>query len=317
VVATSVDMGRMDEARAARDRFAAVQPGHLGNDANNFMIAIGGRRFDSAEAAMASLAARHVPALDALVAQFRLKLAAVEGKTSGMEAALRDGEARARDGREVAEYLRDVAQAAVYDVEVRSKPQEGLARVDRALAEFPLSQLEPFDRPYAELAEFYARAGRPAQARQMLAEFDKEVPAILHPQVQPAIGRARGYILLAEGKPREALDELARSDRDMCRVCVMPPMAQAWEALGEPDSALALLQRTVDTSDDDRLSVEWLELPGIYSRLGAMYEARGNWARALEYNGKFLDLWKAADPQFAPVINQVRERQRRLTAERP
>jgi tetratricopeptide (TPR) repeat protein len=189
--------------------------------------------------------------------------------------------------------------------------------VDRALAEFPLSQLEPFDRPYAELAEFYARAGRPAQARQMLAEFDKEVPAILHPQVQPAIGRARGYILLAEGKPREALDELVRSDRDMCRVCVMPPMAQAWEALGEPDSALALLQRTVDTSDDDRLSVEWLELPGIYSRLGAMYEARGNWARALEYNGKFLDLWKAADPQFAPVINQVRERQRRLTAERP
>ncbi|MBS1241235.1 MAG: protein kinase [Gemmatimonadetes bacterium] len=317
VVATSVDLGRLDEARAARDRFAAVQPNHPGNDANRFLIAIGERRFDSAEAAVASVAARHVPARDALVAQFHLKLAAIQGKTSGMEQALRDGEARAREGREVAEYLRDVAQAAVYDVEVRSRPQDGLARVDRALAAFPLSRLEPFDRPYAELAEFYARVGRPAQARQMLAEFDREVPAILHPQVEPAIGRARAYILLAEGKPREALDELARADRDMCRVCVMPPMAQAWEALGEPDSALALLQRTVDTPDDDRLNVDWLELPGIYSRLGAMYEARGNRDRALEYNGKFLDLWKAADPQFAPVINQVRERQRRLTAERP
>ena len=317
VVATSVDMGRFDEARAARDRFAAVQPNHRGNNANNLLIAIGERQFDSAEAAVDSLAARRVPALDALVAQFRLKLAAIEGRTPGMEQALRDGEARAREGREVAEYLRDVAQAAVYDVEVRSKPQEGLARVRRALEAFPLSRLEPFDRPYAELAEFYARAGRPAQAREVLAEFEKEVPSILHPQVQPAIGRARGYILLAEQKPREALDELVRADRDMCRVCVMPAMAQAYAALGEPDSTLALLQRTVDTPDDDRLTVEWLELPGIYSRLGVMYEARGNREQALAYNGKFLELWKNADPQFAPAIEQVRERQRRLTAERP
>jgi hypothetical protein len=78
---------------------------------------------------------------------------------------------------------------------------------------------------------------------------------------------------------------------------------------------VAILARMVDTPDDDRLNVEWLELPGTYSRLGDLYEARGDREQALKYNGRFLDLWKNASPEFAPVINQVRERQRRLTAE--
>jgi len=317
VVTTSVDLGRLDEARAARDRFAAAQPNHPGNNANRFLIAIGERQYDSAEAAVASLAARRIPATDALVAQLRVKLATIQGRTGDMEQALRDGEARAREGREVAEYLRDVAQAALYDARVRSKPAEGDARLQRALAAFPLSTLEPFDRPYAELAEYYARTGRPARAREMLADFDRDVPAILHMQVQPAMDKALGHTLLAEGKPREALDALVRADRDMCRVCVMPAMAEAWEALGQQDSVVALLERMINTPDDDRLGVEWLELPGAYSRLGVLYEARGDREQALKYNGRFLDLWKGADPEFAPVISQVRERQRRLTAERP
>jgi tetratricopeptide (TPR) repeat protein len=317
VVTTSVDMGRMAEAREAQARFAAAQPDHPGNNANKFLIAIGERQYDSAEAAMTSLASRRIPATDALVAQLRVKLATTQGRTADMERALRDGEARAREGREVAEYLRDVALAALFDALVRSQPEAGEARLQRALAAFPLSTLEPFDRPYAELAEYYARTGRPARAREMLAEFDRDVPAILHQQVQPAMDKALGHVLLAERKPREALDALARADRDMCRVCVMPAMAEAWGALGQPDSAVALLERMINTPDDDRLNVEWLELPGAYSRLGEMYEARGDRAKALAYNGRFLELWKDADSEFAPTINQVRERQRRLTAERP
>jgi hypothetical protein len=33
-------------------------------------------------------------------------------------------------------------------------------------------------------------------------------------------------------------------------------------------------------------------------------------------NGQFLAQWKDADPVFRPVIERVKERQRRLTAER-
>ncbi|HEX9165700.1 MAG TPA: hypothetical protein VF862_07295, partial [Gemmatimonadales bacterium] len=128
---------------------------------------------------------------------------------------------------------------------------------------------------------------------------------------------AAGYTLLAEGKPQEALDAFTRADRDMCKVCVMPGMARAWGDLGQEDSVLSILQRMVDMSDDDRMPVDGVELGGAYARLGELYEVRGDRARALEYNGKFLDLWKGADPEFAPVIAQVKERQRRLTAERP
>jgi tetratricopeptide (TPR) repeat protein len=317
LVTTNVNVGRLDRARAVRAQFTERRPGHLFNLWNAYTVAVGERQFDSLAILVDSLAARRDPATDAIVESGRVSVAAVLGQPAGIERALREGAERARRGREVAEHLAEVVRAGTYDAVVRGKPAEGLRRVEQALATFPLAGLEPLDRPYGELAEFYARVGRPERARQLLGEFDREVPPILHAQVQQEIGRARGYALLAENRPAEALQEFTLADRGMCRVCLVPAMAEAWGALGQEDSVRVTLERLIETPDDDRLLVEWLELPGAYARLGEMYEARGDREKALRYNGKFLELWKNADPEFAPVVNRVKERQRQLTAERP
>ena len=96
----------------------------------------------------------------------------------------------------------------------------------------------------------------------------------------------------------------------------MPARLRAWQAAGNQDSVLAILERFVTTSDDDRSYVDPLERAGAFARLGELYESKGDTARAVSMNAKFLELWKDADAEFKPVIERVRERQRRLTAER-
>jgi hypothetical protein len=47
-----------------------------------------------------------------------------------------------------------------------------------------------------------------------------------------------------------------------------------------------------------------------------MYEARGNPERALEYYGRFVTLWKDADPELQPAVREVRNRMATLAGER-
>ncbi|MSR07522.1 MAG: carboxypeptidase-like regulatory domain-containing protein [Gemmatimonadetes bacterium] len=57
-------------------------------------------------------------------------------------------------------------------------------------------------------------------------------------------------------------------------------------------------------------------LTPTHRRLGELYEARGEREKALEHFGKFVELWKNADPELQPVVRDVRARIARLTAER-
>ena len=47
-------------------------------------------------------------------------------------------------------------------------------------------------------------------------------------------------------------------------------------------------------------------------RLGDLYEAKGNNARALDAYARFVDLWKNADPELQPTVRDVRARIDRL-----
>jgi hypothetical protein len=87
--------------------------------------------------------------------------------------------------------------------------------------------LPVLDRPYAELAEFYA-----------IAEF--RLP----------------------------------DDRSMslCRSCALPPLADAYDLAGEPDSAVAGYERFLGERyvGRDELHAALRYLPSIYERLGAL-----------------------------------------------
>ncbi len=102
----------------------------------------------------------------------------------------------------------------------------------------------------------------------------------------------------------------------MCRICVLPGIAQVYEREGNTDSVLAVLERYVTTTDDDRWQVDPLELPGILVRLGQLSEARRDTVKAVAYDSRLLDIWRDAAPELQPVVAQVRDRLGRLAGER-
>ncbi|NUQ12657.1 MAG: protein kinase [Gemmatimonadaceae bacterium] len=52
-------------------------------------------------------------------------------------------------------------------------------------------------------------------------------------------------------------------------------------------------------------------------RLGELDESKGNRARALEYYGRFVDLWKDADPEFQGLVADIRKHMAQLAGEPP
>jgi tetratricopeptide (TPR) repeat protein len=96
---------------------------------------------------------------------------------------------------------------------------------------------------------------------------------------------------------------------------VLPGLARAYDALGNSDSLLAVLERYVTTPDDDRIFEDPLELAGVYLRLGEVHEARDQRDQAIDYYSRLVDLWQDADPELQTVVSDVRQRIARLVRE--
>jgi tetratricopeptide (TPR) repeat protein len=126
-----------------------------------------------------------------------------------------------------------------------------------------------------------------------------------------------GRIALAEGRGRDAVTAFrAGRDLDGCELCMLHELGQAYEAAGQPDSALAAYEQAANAPAFGRLGQTSFTLPRTYQRLGELYEARGERAKALEYYNRFLDLWQNADPALQPLVRDVRGRVARLAQER-
>lgn len=67
---------------------------------------------------------------------------------------------------------------------------------------------------------------------------------------------------------------------------------------------------TTGLVDDD---VRWL--PETYIRLGELYEARNDTTKAVHYYNEFVELWKDADQELQPQVDDIRRRIGTLTRE--
>ncbi|HYK82176.1 MAG TPA: protein kinase [Gemmatimonadales bacterium] len=202
------------------------------------------------------------------------------------------------------------------DVLFRGRPANGVKQVTLALARHPLDSLPPLDRPYVSLAGFYARAGRPDEARRLLAEQKRVVPEGLR-NGDASRHAAAAELAVADGRLGDALVAYeAWRHESGCDPCGLFPEAQVYERQAQPDSAIALYQRLVNTTDPFRLfDADAPYLAAAYKRLGELYEARRDRAQARAYYTRFVDLWKTADPELQPVVQDVRARIARLTSE--
>ncbi len=193
--------------------------------------------------------------------------------------------------------------------------QTARAVVDAALARHPLATLALEDRPYSFLALFYAQAGEPERARRLLAEYERAVPDGWR-RGDAFRFAAAGALALADGRIPEAIRGYrAWYNEGGCAACGLFQLGQAYDRAHQPDSALAVYERAASTPGLFRLYDVFLSLAPTYRRLGELYEERGDAARAKTYYGRFVDLWKDADPELQPMVRDVRARLARLSAE--
>jgi tRNA A-37 threonylcarbamoyl transferase component Bud32/tetratricopeptide (TPR) repeat protein len=221
--------------------------------------------------------------------------------------------------------------AAAMDVAVtgaiRGDGTAELKKFDEVLKRNPLASVPDAERPDIDVATALAIGGQPVQARAILAAYEASVrDTAVRRSLEPNLHTARGWIALAERKPKEAITELRRGDMaadgpvNSCTICLSQALSRAFDQAIEPDSAIAQHEAYIGTPYAFRSvpNLDGISLAPSHERLGQLYESKGNTAKAIEHYGKFVELWKNADPELQPRVRAAQERLRKLTpVERP
>jgi tetratricopeptide (TPR) repeat protein len=214
-------------------------------------------------------------------------------------------------------YIEGAAQLAMIALRYGDQSTAALAGLQAALARHPLDSMPPANRPYLSLARTYAAAGKVDQARRHLREYEARVPLGAR-RVDRERAGAYGAVLEAEGRLADAAAAYREWEQRSgeCIVCGTAELARVYDRMGQPDSARVLYERFLATPSMGGVALQHsTDLAASYKRVGELYEASGNRPRAAEYYGKFVDLWKDADPELQPAVAEVRRRLGKLAQE--
>ncbi|HEX8945651.1 MAG TPA: protein kinase [Gemmatimonadaceae bacterium] len=208
--------------------------------------------------------------------------------------------------------------SAIVEALFRDSKDKALALIEAGLRRTPLASLPPLERPYAALAQAYALAGRPDLARAMLTEFERIAPSLATRVAQQGRQSINTAIALAEHRYLDAAHESEAAAIGACGTCAAAVTGMAFDLAQQPDSAIAAFTKFVgSTSLNGRYATDGYFLAGSYKRLGELWEAKGDRAKAIAYYAKFVDLWKGADPDLQPKVADVRRRLVRLSEIEP
>lgn len=308
------DLGRFEEAEAVLDSARVIFGGSSAVLWTTSQLAATRQAYREAEAlhtaqwedSKSSLVFR------ALLASDLASMVAVQGRLAEADGFITDA-MDANESRGVGgEYIEDAIQGAWIDLAVRLDPSAALTRVEAALERVPLEDMNALDRPYLELAELFAAAGDPVRARTLLEWFDAEVPVELRGGMEPDLDRAAAEIALAEGDHAAAIELFERSDQGYCLVCPFHGLARAYEASGQPDSAIVSLEEYVNSTWFLRFYGEEYGLGALLGpsleRLAQLYDEADDPENAAPYYARFVELWEDADPQLQPRVQAARRR---------
>ena len=209
--------------------------------------------------------------------------------------------------------------AAEADIRFRGRNAEAVRTLDAIVAGREWAAAPVADRDYLRVGTLYALAGRPDRARQMMARFQQEDPALFAARVTRSdLASLRGEIALAEGKPADALVEfraeqpLSTNGAVRCDGCIAFDLGRAFDRAGQPDSAIAAFERYLTIFPT--LRRDGRQLVYVHKRLGELYDGKNEPAKAIAHYQAFVDLWKDADADLQPVVAQVRKRLTELVA---
>jgi len=180
------------------------------------------------------------------------------------------------------------------------------------------ANVAPLNRRYPQFIGLFAQVGRPQRARHLKDEFEGllDQRTLDLPASRNGFRSAEAGIALAEMRPSDAIALLraVRADNRECGFCNLAPLGDAYDQAGNADSALAYFHRYVETPGN-RLGADANWLARTFRRLGELHEAKGDREKALESYGRFVDLWKDADPELQAVVLDVKQRMARLAGE--
>jgi tetratricopeptide (TPR) repeat protein len=276
------------------------------------------RDYDGAERAFLDIERKsRDPDLDDLSTAYQglILLARIRGRLEEADRhTRRDMEVSERRG-VAGSALANAADLARTAVVFRGDSAGALRILDAALREYPLDSIPALDRPGARLAVVYAIAGQRAKARQYLTAYESQVPEGIR-RGKSEWYRARGWVALTEGRPRDAVTAFVQGRRaDSWPDALAWDEGIAYEQAGLPDSALGAYERAAARGAPWKSFGDQWGLGPSLKRLGELYEARGDRQRALENYGKFVELWKEADPELQPAVREVRARMAALAGE--
>ena len=201
--------------------------------------------------------------------------------------------------------------------------------VAAALRRFPLESLDPLERPYLDLALFYAVAGRTNEAKRLLGEWVEEIEPELRNRVKPSRHFVLGLIAFSDGRTADALLELQQALKAtpaMYSQVVLPFLGRAYEVDGQADSAIASYEMYISRTEVGFGPTATSFLASAHNtdaamradalfRLGALNQQQSTLAAAKVYYEQFEDLWKNADLELQPRVEEVRRRIARLAGE--
>ena len=222
--------------------------------------------------------------------------------------------ARGLPGAALALQARRAEPIALY----RGDRRAAMARLNEVLRASPVERLAPREQPLARLILTAAQVGDRQRAEALTAEF------ALNPGM--SAGRARTYmrnftrgavLAMRDETLPQAIAAFRRAEHGICGYCAHVAMAGAFDRMGLPDSALTYYEKWAGAGEAD-----WYG-PGVYNiwqplaffRMGELYEAKGERAKAVDFYGRFADLWRDADPALQPRVREAKRRLANLVAE--
>jgi tetratricopeptide (TPR) repeat protein len=211
----------------------------------------------------------------------------------------------------------DVSRARA-DILFRGKTAEGVQRLETIIASKEWAAASPGDRPYPDVVELFARAGKPDRARAVLAAWQASDLFAKAPDARWMVAALQGEIALADGKADEALRQFRAASLGVdgmpvaCRSCMLDGMARAFDAAHQADSAASYFERYLAIPLAERgigpNSSDSKALAAVEKRLGELYDSKNDKANAIKHYAAFVDLWKGADADLQPTVATVKKR---------
>jgi len=319
LIEAQVNLGHFADARASADQEAKTMAQSPLIHYHRAAIATSQRDYDTADRELRQLLeqSRASPGFQAFATELLARASERSGRLAEATRYFRDLMA-VQEARGLPQGAVTAATAlAELELRYRARPAEALSIVSAALARHPLDSIPALDRPLPNLAAVYARTGKVDLAKRLMRQFEAEVPDGFRRTIWWRHW-AEGNIALAEGRKAEALTAFRTLYQEAggCNVCGLHELGAVYDSMGQADSAIVWYERAATVpAATGRLFNDSETLPATLKRLGELYEAKGDRKRAAEYYGRFVELWKNADPELQPGVKEVRARIARLAQE--